>query len=189
MGSKSPLVLRLMAIGVLGACDNSDRAEARRIPDASIPLSPSSELDASPPGRDLDAAADPTGATDAAMDPSQQATCQALSNACPFIRCEDPASTLSAASGHCSTPPFVRSVAQGSACGRTIVAYRYGAGDTTIVFFDIVTGELTGWWNISDTGSIDCSGDVDLSCAESTERTLSGADSCRSDAGATDSGS
>jgi hypothetical protein len=183
MGLKSPVVFSLMAISVL-ACDNSDRAEARRIPDAGIPLGPSGDLDASPPDRALDAAADETAAPDSGREPPQQTTCEALSNDCPFIQCEDPASTLSAASGKCGTPPFLRNVTQGSACGRTFVAYRYGASDTTIAFFDTVTGELTGWWNESDTGSIDCSGEVDVSCAKSTQLSLSSSDGCPPDAGA-----
>jgi hypothetical protein len=185
MGLKGLVVFSLVAIRVLGACDNSDRAEARRIPDAGIRLGAPGDLDASPPDRHLDAAAGETDAPDAAGEPPpQQTTCQALSNACPFVRCEDPASTLSAASGKCGAPPFLRSVTQGFACGRTFVAYRYGAGDTAIAFFDIATGELTGWWNESDTGSIDCSGEVDLPCAKSIQMSLSRAEDCPPDAGA-----
>jgi hypothetical protein len=188
MGLKSPVVFSLVAIGALAACDDADRVEALPTQDASIPSGPSEELDASPPDRDLDAAADETDAADSASETPQQTTCQALSNACPFVRCEDPASTLSAASRRCSAPPLIRDVTQGSACGRTIIAYRYGASDTTIAFFDIVTGELTGWWNESDTGSIDCSGEVDLSCAKSTQLSLSRTDVCPPDAGAGEAG-
>jgi hypothetical protein len=183
MGLKRPVVLGLVASCALGACDNYDRVEARPTPDASVPLDPSGDLDASPPDSDLDAAANAPDASDSAMDPPH-ATCQALSNACPFLQCDDFTSTLAAASARCNAPPFVRTVTQGSACGRTIAAYRYGAGDTTIVFFDSATGALTGWWNVSDTGSIACSGEVDRSCAAATEASLSYANNCLPDAGA-----
>lgn len=180
------MVLGLVAISAL-ACDSSDRTETRSLPDAGIPSGPSAELDASAPERDLDAAAGATDAADSSAQPPPQTICQALSNtgcSSSFIPCEDPASTLAAASGRCGRPPFVRSVAQGSACDRTFVAYRYGADDTTIFFFDMVSGELTGSWNESDTGVIDCSGEVDLACAEGIELSLPGQGGCVPDAGA-----
>lgn len=187
MGLKDPVVVGLVALGVLGACDDSGPTEAGRRPDAVTPPNGSRDLDASTPERDLDAATDAaTETVDAGSvsEPPTEPACRALSSACPFLRCEDVASTLSTASRRCGTPPFISSVTQGSACARTIVAYRYGAGDTTIAFFDVETGVLTGWWNQSDTGSIDCSGDVDLDCAMSTATSLSRAGGCEEDAGA-----
>lgn len=175
-----PSALGLLALGVLAACTGSGQAETGVLPDTGVPIAPSRDVDASAPQGDLDAG---TGAAGSATQLPEQA-CQALSNACPFVRCEDPASTLAAASGQCGSPPFIRGVNQGSACGRTFVAYRYGAGDTTIAFFDMETGDLTGWWNKSDTGSIACSGEVDLSCATLTEMSLPSAAACLPDAGA-----
>lgn len=182
----------LVAFSAFSACDDSDGAPAE-LPgpsgggagggggDAGESSSPQEGLDASTPEGDRDASAD---AADSGSESPPALTCGALSSDCPFLLCEEPASTLAAATARCSSPPYVRSVSQGSACGRTFVAYRYGAGDTAIAFFDTASGELTGWWNESDTGALECSGEVDASCAKSTESSLPAAGGCPADAGA-----
>jgi hypothetical protein len=168
----------LLVFGVLGAC--TDRDVTHPTPAPSIPAD---ERDASPPDRD--AATAPATPDAAAHVPEAGPTCSArVSTRCPLLDCDGRASTLAAASSRCESPPFVRSVTQGSACGQSFVAYRYGASDTTIAFFDTATGELMGWWNESDTGEIECSGDVDLPCARATESTLPLVGGCLTDAGA-----
>jgi hypothetical protein len=171
-------VFGVAMFGVIVACgDDVTR------PTSSIPVD---EPDASLPPVDTDRDAGTVPVTPDAATAATDAgsTCAPLSTRCPFLDCEDRASTLAAASSRCNSPPFVSSVTQGSACGRSFVAYRYGASDTTIAFFD-TAGDLTGQWSQSDTGEIACSGDIDLSCARSTESSLPLSGGCLGDAGTT----
>jgi hypothetical protein len=173
-------VFGVAMFGAIVAC--SDRDVTR--PTSSIPVN---EPDASMPpvDPDRDAGTVPVTPDAATAVPEAGSTCAPLSTRCPFLDCEDRASTLAAASSRCNSPPFISSVTQGSACGRTFVAYRYGASDTAIAFFDPATGALTGRWNQSDTGEITCAGDIDLTCASSTESSLPFSGGCLSDAGTT----
>lgn len=52
----------------------------------------------------------------------------------------------------------------GQGCGHDIVERVYGEGDTQIAFYDKDSGELQGWWNLSDTLEVTCAGNVPREC-------------------------
>lgn len=183
--------LRRVAVGLVGlnvvcGCAEGDVTSVGPGP-ATGPVTatiPADDVDASTPPDAVDASGDAGDAASESQDAGS--SCAPLSPACPFLRCQDRDGTLAGARSRCERPPFIRSVTQAAACGRSVVAYRYGASDTTVVFFDAQSGELRGWWNESDTAAIDCAGEVDLACARSVEASLPAAGGCRRDAGGAD---
>ncbi len=181
----------LVGLDVVGGCAEGDVTSVGPSPGpASGPVTATiaaDDVDASTPPDTADASWDAGDAGDAASESWDASSgCAALTSACPFFRCPDRQATLAAARSRCERPPFIRSVTQAAACGRAVVAYRYGASDTTVVFFDAQSGELRGWWNESDTAAIDCAGEVDLACARSVEASLPAAGGCPRDAGGAD---
>lgn len=65
-----------------------------------------------------------------------------------------------------SCADFTFSARYGQACGYDVVERVYGEGDTLIAFYHPSTGELKGWWNLSDTLEVSCAGAVPLECAK-----------------------
>lgn len=58
------------------------------------------------------------------------------------------------------------SLRYGQACGHRVVEKVFGDGDTLIAFYDKTTGELQGWWAMSDTLDVDCAGEVPEDCVD-----------------------
>lgn len=184
MRSRSWVGVGLVALSAAGGCADSDVTAFGPGPDLGDASVPVGEADASAPHQELDAARD---AGDASESLDAASMCGALSEVCPpSAPCEDYAATLATLSGRCSRPPYIRNVTQTSACGWAVVAYRFGASDTSILFFDDSSRELMASWSKSDTGEIQCRGDIDPSCASSLERSLPDTQDCPGDAGAVD---
>jgi hypothetical protein len=65
-----------------------------------------------------------------------------------------------------SCADFTFSARHGQACGYDVVERVYGEGDTLLAFYHPSTGELKGWWNVSDTLEVTCAGAVPPECAK-----------------------